>query len=82
MLDTLGQMSDTMERLGNLPAGADTGEAPQSNLYLMRQFLNAIGLDPEAKGMGLGKAGDKWYWMSAAEVIQHRPTEAALPDFS
>ena len=82
MGDILGDMSDTMDRIGEyLPDGDNVEESPQSNLYLMRQFLNAIGLDPEAHGMGLERAGDNWYWMSAAELRQHHPTSAVLPNF-
>lgn len=75
------ELADTMDRIGDaIPDNYDT-DVRAPNLHLMRQFLEAIDLVPEARGMGLGKSGNYWYWMSEGELKQHQRTAAVIPNF-
>lgn len=78
----LDEMSETLAKIGDYAPEAKQAKQDQPNLYLMREFLNGIGLDPEANGMDLAKAPDgKWYWMSQDELLRHKPQQAVLPHF-
>lgn len=84
--ESFGGLSDSLDKLGDqLPGGErtqalDTSSSIQ-NLALVAEFLEKIDLPPKRYGMDLERAPDgKWYWMSAAEVAQYRPTQASLPN--
>ncbi|MFU1682560.1 COR domain-containing protein [Phaeobacter piscinae] len=83
--ESFGGLSDSLDKLGEqLPNGerAQTVKSASSiqNLALVADFLKQIGLSPRSYGMDLERAPDgKWYWMSANEVEQYRPTQASLP---
>ncbi|EBA13643.1 leucine-rich repeat domain-containing protein [Roseobacter sp. CCS2] len=83
--DSFNGLSDSLDKLGDhLPDGEQAQSVDPSyssrNLALVAEFLEQIELMPRRYGMDLERAPDgKWYWMSAAEVEQYRPTQASLP---
>lgn len=82
--DSFNGLSDSLDKLGEqLPDGERAqsvdSSSPERNLALVAEFLEKIELSPKRYGMDLERAPDgKWYWMSASEVDQHRPTQASF----
>ena len=77
--ETLKDMADAVDRLeSNLP-DSEKIDDNKPNLYSLRKFLNAVGLDPEAHGMKLGQVSNKWYWMTQEEYQRYSRTRAQLP---